>query len=452
MTIEELIKLLENKQVAEVREEVLKLNSVNISEFLTELNLKDAFLVYRMLPKDLAIDVFSYLDPDDQENLIKRFNDVELTELIEELYFDDVIDLIEEMPALIVKRILENSSKENRKLINQFLKYEEDSAGSLMTIEYVSLKEHMTVKEAMNHIKAVGRDKQTIYTCYLTDAQKKLKGLVSLRTLILAEENELVKDIASYEDLVTVYTGDDQEQIADKFKKYDLITMPVIDYEERLTGIITIDDIVDVIEEETTEDIHMMAAINPMDESYTDTDVFEMAKKRIPWLAILMISASLTSAIISRYQGALATMTVLSSFIPLLTGTSGNAGAQTSTLVIRALSLGEIKLKDVLKVVWKEMRVGFLVGACLAVINFFRLYYLEIALVNEPEKFKISVLVSVTLMFTIVMSKTVGGLLPIAVKSVKLDPALMANPLITTLIDVLSLIVYFNLIGSIFGI
>ncbi len=452
MTREELIKLLENKQVAEVREEVLKLNSVNISEFLTELNLKDAFLVYRMLPKDLAVDVFSYLDSEDQENLIKKFNDVELSELIEELYFDDVIDLIEEMPALIVKRILENSSKENRKLINQFLKYEEDSAGSLMTIEYVSLKEHMTVKEAMSHIKAVGKDKQTIYTCYLTDTQKKLKGLVSLRTLILAEETELLKDIASYEDLITVYTGDDQEQIADKFKKYDLITMPVIDYEERLTVIITIDDIVDVIEEETTEDIHMMAAVNPMDESYTDTDVIEMAKKRIPWLAILMISASLTSAIISRYQDALATMTVLSSFIPLLTGTSGNAGAQTSTLVIRALSLGEIKLKDLLKVVWKEMRVGFLVGFCLALINFFRLYYLEIALVNEPEKFKISVLVSLTLMFTIVMSKTVGGLLPIAVKSVKLDPALMANPLITTLIDVLSLIVYFNLIGTIFGI
>jgi magnesium transporter len=452
MTKEEILELLEKKHVAEMREEILKLNSVNISEILKELELKEAFLVYRMLPKDVAVEVFSYLEPEDQERFIAKFNDVELTELMEELYFDDVIDMIEEMPALVVKRILSNSSKENRKLINQFLNYEEDSAGSLMTIEYVSLKEYMNVSQAMEHIRAVGKDKQTIYTCYITDSEKKLKGLVSLRTLILSEENQLIADIASYEDIVTVYSGDDQEHIADKFKKYDLITMPVTDYEGRLIGIITIDDIVDVIEEETTEDIQMMAAINPMDDSYADTGPILMARKRIPWLAILMISASLTSAIISRYQSALAQMTVLSSFIPLLTGTSGNAGAQTSTLVIRSLSLGEIKLQDVLKVVWKEMRVGFTVGLVLAVINFFRLFYLEIALVNEPEKLKISIMVSITLMFTIIMSKTVGGLLPIAVKAVNLDPALMANPLITTLIDVLSLIVYFNLIGIIFGI
>ncbi|TDT71822.1 magnesium transporter [Hypnocyclicus thermotrophus] len=451
MDIKQVKQLIEEKKYVKLKEELEDIHEVNISEILKLLDSKEALLIYRLLSKDIAAEVFSYLDPDDQEKLINGFTDVEIKDLIEELYWDDMIDLIEEMPASIVKKILKNSNAENRKLINHFLNYPEDSAGSLMTIEYISLYPEMTVKESLDYIRSVGNEKETIYTSYILDKGKKLLGTVSLKELILAEPNIKVKEIAN-EDVISVYTTDDQELIAEVFKKYDLITVPVIDKEGRMVGIITIDDIVDVIEEETTEDIQKMAAITPLEEKYLDIGPIEMAKKRIPWLAILMISASLTSAVISRYESILAQMTVLSSFMPLLSGTSGNAGSQVSALIIRGLSLGNIKLKDLYKVIWNEFRTSIIIGIVLAIINFFRLYYLEIALVGNPEKFRISLLVSISLMFTIIMSKIVGGILPIAVKSIKLDPALMASPLLTTIIDVMSLIVYFNLVHFFFNI
>lgn len=443
--------LLHQKKYLELKVNLETLNPVNVSEILKELTTKEALLIYRILPKDEAADVFSYLEPDDQEALIRAFSDIEMKELVDELFMDDIIDMIEEMPANLVKRIISSTSQENRVIINQFLKYPEDSAGSIMTIEYMSLKEDMTVEDALEHIREVGENKETIYTCYITDKKRKLFGSVSLKDLILSPKETMVIDIAE-EDIVAVHTVDDQEMIAEQFKKYDLIVMPVIDKENRLTGIITIDDIIDVIEEENTEDIQKMAAITPLEENYLEVGPIEMAKKRIPWLAILMISASLTSAVISKYESILVQLTVLSSFIPLLSGTSGNAGAQVSALIIRDLSLGNVKLNDIFKVIWREVRTSILVGSVLAVINFFRLYYLEIALVGRTDKFQISVMVSLSMMFTIIMSKIVGGILPIAVKSVKLDPALMASPLLTTIIDVMSLLVYFNLVKLFFNI
>lgn len=443
--------LLHQKRYLELKTELESLNAVNVSEVLKLLNTKDALLIYRILPKDEAAEVFSYLEPEDQESLIGAFSDIEMKELFDELFMDDIIDMIEEMPANLVKRIIRNTTQENRVIINQFLKYPEDSAGSLMTIEYLSLKKDMTVEEALEHIRNVGEEKETIYTCYITDKTRKLLGTVHLKDLILSDKETKVIDIAD-EDIVAVHTTDDQEIIAEKFKKYDLLVMPVIDKENRLTGIITIDDIVDVIEEENTEDIQKMAAITPLEENYLEVGPIEMAKKRIPWLAILMISASLTSAVISRYESILVQLTVLSSFIPLLSGTSGNAGAQVSALIIRDLSLGNVKLNDIFKVIWREIRTSIIVGSVLAVINFFRLYYLEIALVGRQDKLQISIMVSLSMMFTIIMSKIVGGILPIAVKSIKLDPALMASPLLTTIIDVMSLLVYFNLVKLFFNI
>ncbi len=377
-------------------------------------------VLFRLLPKDIEIDVFSYMSNDMQQYIIQSITHEEMTTIIDQLYFDDVIDLLEEMPANIVKKILLNTDEKKRKLINQFLKYEEDSAGSIMTIEFVDLKKEMTVEQAIERIRKIGVDKQTINTCYVIDRNRKLEGIISIRRLILSNKDVLIKDIMK-ENYVSINTFDDQEYVASQFKKYDLVSMPVVDKEHRLVGIITIDDIVDIIDQENTEDFHKMAAMEPSEEEYLKTGVFELAKHRIIWLLVLMISATFTGNIIRKSEDVLQSVVILASFIPMLMDTGGNSGSQSSTLVIRGLALGEIKLKDIFKVMWKEFRVSVVVGIALSVVNFFRVYFIE------KVSFMVSMTVCISLFFTVVLAKVVGGILPIVAKKLRLDPAIMAS-------------------------
>ncbi len=441
---ERIIELIEEKKFSLLKEELNEMISVDIAELIDELEKKNSIIVFRLLSKDHAAEVFSYLSSAQQKDIVGALHETKLKEILEELYFDDMIDFLEEMPANVVKKILKASSEEERKLINQFLNYPENSAGSLMTIEYVDLRKEMSVKEALNHIKITGVDKETIYTCYVLDDKRKLEGIVSLRKLVLMEDDLLILDIMN-EDVITTQTLDDQEEIASLFKKYDLITLPVVDKEARLVGIITIDDIVDVIERENTEDFQKMAAMEPNDEEYLETGIFSLARKRIIWLMVLMVSATFTGSIISRYENVLSTVVILATFIPMLMDTAGNAGSQSSTLVIRGMALGEIAIGDYLKVFWKELRVSIVVGVALGIINFARMLLLTKA--GIPIAFT----VSFTLFLTIVMAKVVGGTLPMMAKKLKLDPAIMAGPLITTIVDAMALIVYFNIANFMLG-
>lgn len=402
-------------------------------------------VLFRLLPKDIEIDVFSYMSNDMQQYIIQSITHEEMTTIIDQLYFDDVIDLLEEMPANIVKKILLNTDEKKRKLINQFLKYEEDSAGSIMTIEFVDLKKEMTVEQAIERIRKIGVDKQTINTCYVIDRNRKLEGIISIRRLILSNKDVLIKDIMK-ENYVSINTFDDQEYVASQFKKYDLVSMPVVDKEHRLVGIITIDDIVDIIDQENTEDFHKMAAMEPSEEEYLKTGVFELAKHRIIWLLVLMISATFTGNIIRKSEDVLESVVILASFIPMLMDTGGNSGSQSSTLVIRGLALGEIKLKDIFKVMWKEFRVSVVVGIVLSVVNFLRVYFIE------KVSFMVSMTVCISLFFTVVLAKVVGGILPIVAKKLKLDPAIMASPLITTIVDAVALLIYFGIAKILLGI
>lgn len=390
------------------------------------------------MPKDFSADVFAFLDSDQQENLASAVSDEELMEIVDELAFDDKIDFIEEMPANLVTKILSYSENKERKLVNQFLNYPEDSAGSLMTIEYVELSQNMTAKQALDHVRAIGEDMETIYTLFIKGANRKLVGVLSLRELVIAKESTLIKDIAS-DNVVFVYTTDDQEDVADIFKRYDFITVPVVDNEQRLVGIITVDDILDVVDVENTEDFHKMAAIFPTDEEYGKTSIFKEAKSRFLWLLILMLGATFTGSIIAHYEEVLLAAVVLSSFIPMLMDTAGNAGAQSSTVVIRSLSLGTVQPKDLLVIVWKEMRVSLLVGVALSFINYVRIVYL---MGMDPA---VGLVVSLTLFLVIVMAKVLGGILPVIAQIVGVDPAVMASPLITTIVDTLALIAYFQI-------
>ncbi len=355
-----------------------------------------------------------------------------------------MIDIIEEMPANVVKKILKNTKEEERLLINQFLNYPENSAGSLMTIEYVDLKKEMTVKEAIDHIKETGVDKETIYTCYVTDKNRKLEGLVSLRKLVISDDDKTVDEIME-RDIIYVNTHDDQEEIAYLFKKYDLMAIPVVDKEGRLTGIITIDDIVDVIEQENTEDFQKMAAMSPSEQEYLETSTLSLAKHRITWLLILMISATFTGSIIRKFEEVLQSVVILAAYIPMLMDTGGNAGAQASTLIIRGMALGEIEIKDILKVIWKELRVSTIVGVILSLVNFMRIYFID------KVSLKVAITVCSTLFFTVVLAKIVGAILPIGARKLKLDPAIMASPLITTIVDAVALILYFSMASWILG-
>lgn len=444
-TMEKILGLISEKKYSEAREELLNLNNVDIATLLEEVDKKNMLVLFRLLPKDIETDVFSYMSNDMQKYIIQSITHEEMTIILDQLYFDDVIDILEEMPANIVKKILLNTDEKKRKLINQFLKYGEDSAGSIMTIEFVDLKKEMTVEKAIERIRKVGVDKQTINTCYVIDKNRKLEGIISIRRLILSDKDVLIKDIMK-KNYVSINTFDDQEYVASQFKKYDLVSMPVVDKEHRLVGIITIDDIVDIIDQENTEDFHKMAAMEPSEDEYLKTGVFELAKHRIIWLLVLMVSATFTGNIIRKSEDVLQSVVILASFIPMLMDTGGNSGSQSSTLVIRGLALGEIKLKDIFKVIWKEFRVSVVVGIALSVVNFLRIYFIE------KVNLMVSITVCISLFFTVVLAKVVGGILPIVAKKLKLDPAIMASPLITTIVDAVALLIYFGIAKMLLGI
>ena len=428
--------LIEDKKYVTLKRELENMNEVDIADLLESLDIHAGLLIFRMLPKDLAVGVFNSFTVEQQRSVIGLVNDKELKFILDELFFDDMIDIIEEMPANVVKKILLHSKEEERNLINQFLRYPPESAGSIMTIEYVDLKKHMTVEMALSHIKETGLDKETVYTCYVTDMNRKLEGIVSLRKLVISNGDATIEEIMD-RDVIYVHTHDDQETVAGVFKRYGYLALPVVDKEDRLTGIITVDDIMAVIDQETTEDFQKMAAMSPSEERYLDASIFSLARHRIPWLLVLMISATFTGGIVQRYEEVLQAVIVLNAFIPMLMDTGGNAGSQSSTLIIRGIALGEIGLEDAGKVIWKEFGISLVVGILLAIVNFFRVY-----LISGVGLF-VSITISITLLATVVMSKVVGGVLPMIAKKMNIDPAIMAGPLITTIVDALSLMIYF---------
>lgn len=443
--LEEVLEFLETRQYTGLRQFLSGLNDADIAVLMEELEEETLIKVYRILPKDLAADVFSYLEVENQQTIIRSLSDAEAANVIDNLMADDAVDLLEEMPANVVDKLLANAKPDTRQAINQLLGYPEDSAGSIMTVEYVSLKESMTVEQAIEHIRRVGLDSETINICYVLDARRRLVGTVALRYLLLSEENQVIGDFM-HENVISINTHTDQEQVAAQFKKYDFTAMPVVDNENRMVGIITVDDIVDILEEEATEDMEKMAAILPSDKPYMRTTVWETYLKRIPWLLLLMISAAFTGAIISSFEEALSVYAALIAFIPMLMDTGGNAGGQASVTVIRGLSLGEIEYRDVPRVVWKEIRVAMLCGLSLAAANFAKLMLFD--RVGGP----VALTVCLTLVAAVLMAMLVGCLLPIGAKKLGFDPAVMASPFITTIVDALSLLVYFRFAILILGI
>ncbi len=445
MNNEEILELIEQKKYIQLKKELSEMNEVDVAEILDPLDANTTLLIFRMLPKDLAVDVFAHFSVDQKRDIINAITDKELSYILDELFFDDMIDMIEEMPANIVNKILENTPQDQRKLINQFLKYPVDSAGSIMTIEYVELRQKMTVKQALQHIKETGITKETVYTCYVTNSNRILEGIVSLRSLVTSDEDQKISELME-EDVIYVNTHDDQEIVADLFIKYGFLALPVVDNENRLTGIITVDDIMDVMEQEATEDFQRMAAMAPSEDAYLSSSVFTLAKQRITWLLILMVGAALTGGIITKFEDVLSSMVILTAFIPMLMDTGGNSGSQSSTLIIRGLALGEVTLKDKWKVLWKEFRISILVGITLGIVNFFKNMFID------KVGLQVSITVSLTLAATVVIAKMVGGILPLIAKKFKLDPAIMAGPLITTIVDSLALIIYFTIASALLGI
>nr|WP_296169615.1 magnesium transporter [uncultured Ruminococcus sp.] len=442
VTLTETIKvLLDDKKFSTLRDILVTMKPYDIAAVFENLQDEKMPILFRILPKELAAETFVEMDDETQEFLIHGFSDSELKEVVDELFVDDAVDLIEEMPANVVKRILRQADKDMRKQINELLKYPEDSAGSIMTTEFIVLRPDMTAEMAIKRIRRTGVDKETIYTCYVTDANNKLIGITTVKDLLLAEDDELVKSIME-ENVISVTTLDDQEQVAQMFSNYNFLALPVVDNENRLVGIVTIDDAIDVIQEEATEDIEKMAAVLPSDKPYMKTSVFGLYRKRAPWLLILMLSATFTSAIISSFEAVLANVLILSSFIPMITGSGGNAGSQASVSVIRALSLGEIQFKSIFLVLWKEFRVSILCGITLAAANFVKLLLFDLN--GQENAFMIALVISLTLVGTIIMAKLVGSSLPLLASKVGFDPAVMANPLISTVCDSLSLLIYFG--------
>lgn len=447
VTITETIKvLLEEKKFRTLRDILTTMNSADIAALFEELQDEKITFLFRMLPKELAAETFVEMDEDTQEMLIHSFSDSELKEIVDELYMDDAVDIIEEMPANVVKRIIRQADPETRKAINELLKYPDDSAGSIMTTEFVTLRPKMTAEEAIKRIRRTGIDKETIYTCYVADDKSgKLSGIVSIRTLLIADDDDVVEDLMET-NVISVNTLDDQEDVAHLFNKYNFLALPVVDTENRLVGIVTIDDAIDVMEEEATEDIQKMAAITPTDKAYLKVGVFETWKSRIPWLLVLMISATFTGMIITFYESALATSVVLSAFIPMLMDTGGNSGSQASVTVIRSLSLGEISFRDVPKIVFKEARVAILCGVVLAVANFIKMMLLDNMIMQNPDvTVVVALVVCLTLIVTVFVAKIIGCTLPLLAKKIGFDPAVMASPFITTLVDAISLFVYFQI-------
>ena len=435
----------------DVNEAQLPLEAADIALLMMETDEQILPLVFRLLPKELAAEVFVELDSDQQEMLIQGFSNGELKEVLDELYLDDTVDIVEEMPANVVKRILKHSDPETRKSINEILKYPDDSTGSIMTTEFVDLKETMTVEDAFKRIRRTGPDKETINLCYVIDEGRHLIGLLSIRTLLLAEEDDVIGDIME-RNFISVRTLDDQESTAQALSKYDFLALPVVDTEDRLVGIVTVDDAMDVIEEETTEDIELMAAMLPSDKPYLKTGVFETWKARTPWLMILMLSATFTGIILTHFEESLAACAILTSFIPMLSGTGGNSGTQASTAIIRALSLGEVRFSDLIRVLWKEFRVSICCGICLAAANFVKMMVVDRWLMHNPTVTPmVALVVCCTLVGTVMCAKLVGCVLPILAEKVGFDPAVMASPFISTIVDSLSLLIYFQFASLILG-
>ena len=446
MNIEDIQKLLDEKKIAELKEALSEMEEADISAMLTEIEDKATLIkVFRLLPKDVAGETFSYMEHEMKEKLIQGLTDTELQGIVDELYMDDTVDLIEEMPSNVVKRILKGINPEERKVVNELLKYPEDSAGSIMTTEFIDLKENMTVKEAFTRIKEKGEDLETILNCYVLDPNRILLGIVTIKQLLLANPDTIIKDLMD-DNVIYVNTMDDQEMVAQTFQKYDYYIMPVVDKEKRLVGIITVDDVVDVMEAEATEDIEKMAAITPTDKPYFKIGVIETWKTRIPWLLLLMISATFTGKIIQHYENALASAIALTAFIPMLMDTGGNAGGQASVTIIRALSLGDVTFADAFKVIWKEFKVAFLCGLTLVVANFFKLLYLD------KVELMVAAVVCLTLLIAVIVAKLIGCTLPLLAKKIGFDPAVMASPFITTIVDAVSLLSYFAVASWLLGI
>ncbi|MBR3972008.1 MAG: magnesium transporter [Ruminococcus sp.] len=442
-------KLLDEKKYKTLKDILSTMHAYDIAVLLEDMHDSKIQLLFRMLPKELAADVFVEMDEDTQEFLIKGFSDNELKEVIGELSADDAVDIIEEMPANVVKRILRQADPETRKQINELLKYPDDCAGSIMTTEFVSLRPNMTVEEAIKRIRRTGVDKETIYTCYVVASDGKLIGITTIKDLLLAEEDDTIEDLMET-NVISVGTLDDQELVAQTINNYDFLALPVVDTEGRLVGIVTIDDAVDVMVEETTEDIQKMAAIGSTDKPYTKVGVFETLWHRVPWLLLLMISSTFTGIIIAGYEGRLAGSLILTAFIPMLMGTGGNAGSQSSVTIIRSLSLDEIEFKDIFWVMFKECRVSILCGVILGVVNFGKIMLVDgWMLQNDEITTGIALVVSITLVITIIVAKIIGCSLPMIAKKLHLDPAVMASPFITTIVDVVSLLVYFWIATSI---
>ena len=435
--VEQIRELLGKGHYTRLRQVITELNDADIADYLEEMEEEEVIKIFRILPKDKAADVFSYLEIDQQQSVITSLSDKDAGRIIDNMMSDDAKELMEEIPANVVKRLIANTSADTRKAINHLMRYPEDSAGSVMTVEYMDLKEHQTVAEAIQRIRKVGVDSETINICYVLDNTRTLVGTVALRYLLLSEPDAIIGDIM-HRNVIAIHTQMDQEEVARQFKKYEFTAMPVVDNEDRLVGIITVDDVVDILEEETTEDIEKMAAVMPSDKPYLKMTVFDAFKKRIPWLLLLMISATFTGSIITSFENELSRYVVLTAFIPMLMDTGGNAGGQASAIIIRGISLDEIEFRDWSRVIWKEIRTALLCGLTLSVCNFGRL------MLFDQVSVRVALVVCITLLMAVIVAKMVGSTLPMIAKKIGLDPAVMASPFITTIVDAISLLIYFR--------
>ena len=442
---DELMQLLDERRMKELQLRLEDMNEFDVAEFLSEIGDNRMPMVFRLLSKQMAADVFANFDSPEQEQIINSITDSELSAIIEELYVDDAVDMMEELPANVVKRVMRTATPETRRLINQYLNYPENSAGSIMTAEFVDLKKYMNVRESIARIRRIGEDKETIYTCFVTSADRKLEGVLSVKDLLLSDDETVIEDIMDT-NIVFCMTHDDQEEAAEKISDYDLMALPVVDKEGRLVGIVTVDDVIDVMEAEATEDFELMAAMTPSDKPYSRTSAWDMWKRRVPWLMFLMLSATFTSMIINSFEDALAVQAVLIGFIPMLMGTGGNSGAQASTAVIRSISLGDTEPEDVGRVIWKEFRVAILCGVTLAAVNFAKMLLVDRMLLNnDGVTITVAAVVSLSIVLIVMFAKVVGSVLPIAAEKLGVDPAVMANPLISTITDAVSLLIYFEI-------
>ena len=441
---EELTELLDRRDMKRLQQRLEDMQEFDVAEFLSEIGDNRMPMVFRLLSKETAAEVFANFDAPEQEQVINSITDSELSGILEELYVDDAVDMMEELPANVVKRVMRTATPETRKLINQYLHYPENSAGSIMTAEFIDLKKYMSVRESIARIRRIGEDKETIYICFVTSADRKLEGIVTVKDLLLAEDDTVIENLMDT-NFIFATTTEDQESVAEKISDYDLMAIPVVDLEGRLVGIVTVDDVIDVMEEETTEDFEIMAGMTPSDKPYSRTSTLEMWKNRIPWLMFLMLSATFTSMILTKFEDMLAVQAGLVAFIPMLMGTGGNSGAQASTAVIRSLSLGDTEPKDAFRVMWKEWRVAAICGLTLAAVNFVKMLLLDgMLLHNDSVTIAVAATVSVSIVFIVMFAKVVGSMLPIIAEKVGVDPAVMANPLISTVTDAVSLLIYIN--------